>query len=64
MNDLASYTGTAQVRFALTRWLAPYTEYHYYSYEVESGFDLAPGLPSAVEQQGVRAGVTLRVSVF
>ena len=63
-NDLASYTGTAQARYAVTRWLAAYTAYHYFSYEVDSGFDLAPGLPSAIKQQGVRAGVTLWVSVF
>jgi hypothetical protein len=63
-DQLDTYTGTARVRFALTRALALYTEYFYYFYDLHGSTQLAPELPNTFEQHGIRAGLTLWVAVF
>ena len=62
--QLDSYTGTARVRFALTRALALSTEYFYYLYDLRGSTSLAPDLPGRFEQHGVRVGLVLWVPVF
>lgn len=54
-----SYTGSGQLRFALTRYLSAYTEYLYYHYQFHNGVVLLRDLPSAFDRQDVRAGVTI-----
>jgi hypothetical protein len=63
-SQLDSYTGTARLRFALTRALALYTEYFYYFYDLRGSSHLAPELPNTFEQHGIRAGLTLWIPVF
>ena len=62
--QLDTYTGTARVRFALTRGFALYTEYFYYFYDLRGPSLLPPGLANTFEQQGMRAGLMLWVPVF
>ena len=52
-------TGQARVRYALSRAVALYSEYLYFYYDLRGQASLAPDLPSAFEQHGVRVGVML-----
>jgi hypothetical protein len=54
-----TYTGTVRGRYSVTRSLAVYAEYQYYFYNLRGQFALAPDLPAAFEQQGVRVGLML-----
>ena len=61
-SQLDTYTGNVRLRFALTRTLAFYSEYLYIHYD-QRGQLLAPEIPRAFEQHGVRIGLTLWASV-
>lgn len=54
-----TYTGSVNVRFALSRELALYTQYLYYYYDFRGRTRLLAGLPPNLERNGVRAGFTL-----
>ena len=58
---LDTYTGKVQVRVGLTPTLATYAEYVYYFYDFGENVRLAPGVPSGLERNGVRVGLTLWV---
>jgi hypothetical protein len=55
---LRTATGNAMFRVAVSRSVALFTEYVYYSYD-RGARVLAPDLPDAYEQHSVRVGVTL-----
>ena len=63
-SNLKSYTGTAVVRFALSRAFAVYAEYLYYLSDLRAQAFLAPGLPELYEQHGIRVGVTMFARAF
>jgi len=54
-----TYTGTARVRYALTRLAALYGEYLYYFYDFAEGTPLLLGVPPGLERHGVRVGFTV-----
>ena len=56
-----TYTGDVRLRYAFTRGLAVYAEYLYYFYDFREGAVLLAGMPSGLERNGVRVGLTLWV---
>jgi hypothetical protein len=58
-DQLETRTGQARIRYALSHAVALYSEYRYYYYNLRGQASLAPDLPSAFEQQGVRVGLIL-----
>jgi hypothetical protein len=56
-----TYAARLKLRFALSRNLAAYGEYLYYYYDFRGGLQLLPGIPSGLERNGARAGLTLWV---
>ena len=59
-----TYTGDVTVRFALTRSLAVFATYLYYYYEFRGRAELLIGMPSGLERNGGRVGITLWVPAF
>jgi len=51
-----TYTGTARVQFALSRYAALYTEGIYYHYLFDQGAR-PPGVPQGLDRSGIRGGV-------
>lgn len=62
-NGLESYTGSAQLRFALTRFMAGFAEYTRASYRLDAAAAL-PGVTPAFDNSGVRVGLTLLAPVW
>lgn len=62
--DYTTYTGNARVQRTLTRTVSVYGEYFYYFYDFGSALLVQPGLPTSLERNGVRAGVTLSLRAF
>jgi hypothetical protein len=58
-NSYDSYMSTARLDFALNRRLALFTEHLYYRYQFENGIGLPGQLPSGLNRQTVRVGLTL-----
>jgi hypothetical protein len=56
-----TYTGDVRLRYMLTSKLGASVEYLYYFYGSRGSMPLSPGIPSALERKGVRAGLTLLV---
>jgi hypothetical protein len=56
---LSSYTGDVRARHTVTQVFAVYAEYFYYHYNLHGQAALAPDLPNALEQHGVRFGLML-----
>jgi hypothetical protein len=56
-----TYTGSLRVRWALTRHLAAHAEYLYYYYDFRGNAQLPLGMPSTLDRNGIRLGVTLWV---
>ena len=56
-----TYTGDVTIRFALTRSLAIFAEYLYYYYQFRGRAELLIGMPSGLERNGGRVGLTLWV---
>jgi len=56
-----TYTGDVRFRFALTRSLAIFAEYLYYYYQFRGRAELLIGMPSGLERNGARVGLTLWV---
>ena len=50
-----------RVQYAVTRSVAVYTQYLYYFYDFTGNARLPTGIPSGLERNGVRAGLTLWV---
>ena len=59
-----TYTGTARVRYALSRRWAAYLEYLYYYYDFGGTTRPPPGVATTMERNGVRAGITFWAPVF
>lgn len=57
-----SYTGTVRIRRAVTATLAVYAEYLYYFYDFGAAATRAPDVPSGLERNGVRVGLTFWMS--
>jgi hypothetical protein len=57
--DLETYTGEVRLRWALKRWVAVYTQYFYYHYDLREQSRIAPDLPSVFDQHGARLGLML-----
>ena len=55
---LQNYEAHARVRFALASWAAVYTEYVYYRYSVGSAVLVTPGIPSLLNRNSVRLGLS------
>jgi hypothetical protein len=61
---LRTYTGNFQMRVALTRILALYGRYHYYTYEFDRP-ELLPGwFSGTLERHGVRVGLTAHLPLI
>jgi hypothetical protein len=58
-----TYTANVRLSRALSRTLALYTEYLYYFYDFRNT-QLQPGVPSTMERNGVRVGLTLWLPIF
>jgi hypothetical protein len=56
-----TYTSDTRVRISLGQVLATYVEYLYYLYDFRRYAPLVPGMPPALERNGVRVGLTLVV---
>jgi len=56
-----TYTGDVRIRFALTHSLAIFAEYLYYYYQFRGRAELLIGMPSGLERNGARVGLTLWV---
>ena len=59
-----TYAGNAKVRYALNRSLALYVQYLYYYYVFRGNTQLLAGIPSGLERNGARAGLTLWLPVL
>jgi hypothetical protein len=57
-----TYTGTVRIQRTLSRSASLYGEYFYYFYDFGSALIVQPGLPTSLERNGVRAGVTLSLN--
>lgn len=53
-----TYVGTAQMRYAFTRTVAVYGEYLRYFYDFRGVNQVIAGLPSGLERNGIRVGLT------
>jgi len=62
--SIESYTGEANVRYAVNRAVALTGGYIYYYYMVENGALLLPGMPPSLKRNGVRVGVSLWAPVL
>jgi hypothetical protein len=56
-----TYGSDLRIRYALMRSLAAYGQYLYYFYDFTGNAQLPTGIPSGLERNGVRAGLTLWV---
>lgn len=61
---LETYVAGVRVQQVLLQSLALYSEYQYYYYDLGGLARLAPGLPGAFKQHGVRVGAVLRVNAL
>jgi len=62
--NYTTYTGSVRVQRTLARATSLYGEYFYYFYDFGSALLVQPGLPTSLERNGVRAGVTLSLRPF
>ena len=58
-----TYNGDVRLRYALNRTLAAYGQYIYYVYDFGGNTQLAPGMPTRLERNAVRAGFMLWLPV-
>ncbi|OFV93305.1 MAG: hypothetical protein A3H95_05830 [Acidobacteria bacterium RIFCSPLOWO2_02_FULL_64_15] len=63
-NSFDTYTGDAEVRFAISRTWATYVDYMYYFYNFNQSLQLSPGVSPNLRRHSVRAGLTLSVSLM
>jgi hypothetical protein len=59
-----TYTSNARLRVALDDAVAIYAEYLYYLYDFRRFAPVMPGMPPAIERNGLRFGLTLFVPAF
>jgi hypothetical protein len=59
-----TYTGNVRLRYALAQSSAVHIEYLYYFYDFSGYMQQRPGIPSRLERNGVRAGLTLQLSAL
>jgi hypothetical protein len=58
-----TYTGTAQVRFMVTRWWSALVSQNIYSYQLH-GFDLPEGLLPRLNRNATRVGMTFQLPLY
>ena len=58
------YTGSSQLRVAMTRYAAAQFQYFYYGYHFAPGLDLPTDYPRGLGRHGVRAGLTYRAPLY
>jgi hypothetical protein len=63
-NPFDSVTGTARLRWGITRSVASFAEYFYYRYGFDRTFALPADMPRSTDRQGVRVGLMLFVPVI
>lgn len=63
-DGLETYGGTANVAVAITRYVGSGVTYAYYLHDVAGRAALAPGFPSHLERQSIRAYVSMWVPLF
>jgi hypothetical protein len=61
---LLTYTGDAQLRYALTRVWAAYVEYLYYFYDFDRSLQLPGGVTPRMQRNMVRVGLTTWVPIW
>ncbi|MPZ19855.1 MAG: hypothetical protein GEV06_18365 [Luteitalea sp.] len=61
VDQLRTYSASAQVRVALTRHAAIFSQYSYYRYQFTDPSSPAPGFPPTFDRNAVRVGVSLWV---
>jgi hypothetical protein len=59
-----TYTSTARLRVALDEAVSVYVEHLYYLYDFRRYAPVVPGMPPALERNGLRLGLTLFVPAF
>ena len=63
-NQLESYGGGAMVSVAITRYISTGVNYFYYVHDFADRVSLAPGFPTNLERQSVRAYVSMWVPLY
>jgi len=63
-NQHDAFAGSAHARYALSRFLAVYARYIYYTYEFGEDIPLEPGLARSLDRQGVRVGLTTSIPLI
>jgi hypothetical protein len=63
-SSMKMYSGHAQLRYALSRFMALSAQYVYYNQRFDAGFPRAAGVPGQLERQTVMAGVDLFVPLL
>lgn len=58
-SNYLGYTGNLNIRFAMSKTWALYTEYVYYRYDLKGTVTLPPSLANSLDRSGVRVGLTL-----
>jgi len=58
-NGFATYYGTLQLNYAVTRYLGLGVDYSYYRYSFDQGVALPPGITAERDRQSVRASLIL-----
>jgi hypothetical protein len=58
--------GTAQARYAFTRYLAAYARYIYYQYRIGDDVEFAEGfdVPRSLDRNGIRVGISASVPIL
>jgi len=59
-----SLSGSAQLRYALSRYLGAYVTYLYYRYEFTERFTIDPQFSGALDRSGVRAGLSVAIPLI
>jgi len=59
-----TYTGQVTLRYGMTKTIALTLEYLYYYYQFEDDAPLPVGIPTGLERNGVRAGLSVWVPAF
>jgi hypothetical protein len=59
-----TYTGQVTLRYGMTKTIALTLEYLYYYYQFEDDAPLPVGIPTGLERNGLRAGLSVWVPAF
>ena len=62
-NGYGGWTGTANLRYRLSRYVPIFVEYVFYRYAFDGVAGLAPGFPFLTNRHGIRAGLWYSVPI-